>query len=75
LSCAKIREGIFDWPQMRKLMMNDIFTDTMIKIEEDAWNTFKEVVKKFLGNIKNTLYKQIARNMLDKFKLLGCNMT
>jgi hypothetical protein len=31
-------------------------------------------VKKFLGNIKDPLYKEIVRNMLDKFKILGCNM-
>jgi hypothetical protein len=75
LSQAKIREGIFDGPQIRKLMMDDdSFTDTMTEIEEDAWNAFKEVVKKFLGSIKVPLYKEIVRNMLDKFKLLGCNM-
>jgi hypothetical protein len=32
-------------------------------------------VKKFLGNIKDPLYKEIVINMLDKFKLLGCNMS
>jgi len=36
-------------------MMDDIFTDTMTEIEEDAWNAFKEVVKKFYGNIKDPL--------------------
>jgi hypothetical protein len=75
LSHAKIREGIFDGPQIRKLMMDDSFTDTVTEIEEDAWNGFKEVVKKFLGNIKDPLYKEIVRNMLDKFKLLGCNIS
>ena len=55
--------------------MDDSFTDMMTKIEEDAWNAFKEVVKKFLGNIKDPVYKEIERNMLDKFKLLGCNMS
>jgi hypothetical protein len=55
--------------------MDDSFTDTMPEIEEDAWNEFKEVVKKFLGNIKDPLYKEIVRNMLDKFKLLGCKMS
>jgi hypothetical protein len=74
LSHAKIREGIFDGPQIRKLVMDDSFTDTMTKTGEDAWNAFKEVVKKFLGNIKDPLYKEIVRNMLDKFKLLGCNI-
>jgi hypothetical protein len=47
----------------------------MTEIEEDAWNAFKEVVKKFLGNIKDPLYKEIVRNMLDNFKLLSCKMS
>jgi hypothetical protein len=55
--------------------MDDSFTDTMTEIEEDAWNEFKEVVKKFLGNIRVPLYKEIVRNMLDKFKILGCKMS
>ena len=75
LSHAKIREGIFDGPKIRKLMMDDSFTDTMTELEEDAWNAFKEVVKKFPGNIKNPLYKETVRNMLDEFKLLGCKMS
>ena len=75
LSYVKIREEIFDGPQIRRLMMDDRFTDTLTEIEEDAWNAFKEVVKKFLGNIKGRLYKEIVRNMLDKFILLGCNMS
>jgi hypothetical protein len=79
LSHAKIREEIFDGPRIRKMMMDEIYTDTMTEIEEDAWNAFKKVVKKFLGNIKNPLYvpsyKEIVRNMLDKFKLLCCNMS
>jgi hypothetical protein len=75
LSHAKIREGIFDGPQIRKLMMDDNFTDTMTEIEEDAWIAFKEFVKKFLGNIKDPLYKETVRNMLDKFKLFGCNLS
>ena len=71
----KLEEEIFDGPQIHKLMMDNSFTDTMTEIEEDTWNAFKEVVKNFLGNIKGPLYKQIVRNMFDKFKLLGCNMS
>ena len=55
--------------------MDDSFTDMMTEIEEDAWNAFKEVVKKFLGDIKDPLYKETVWNMLDKFKLLSCNMS
>jgi hypothetical protein len=63
---------MFDGSQIRKMMMeDDSFTDAMTEIEEDAWTALKEFVKKFLGNIKNPLYKEIVRNMLDKFKLSG----
>ena len=55
-------------------MINDSFTGTMTEIEEDAWNAFKDV-KKFFGNLKDPLYKEIVRNMLDKLKLLGCKMS
>jgi len=75
LSHTKIREGIFDGPQIPKLMMDNSFTDTMTEIEEDALKAFKEFVKKFLGNVKDPPYKETVRNMLDKFKLLGCNMS
>jgi hypothetical protein len=67
LSHAKIREGIFDEPQIRKLMMDESFTDKMTEIEQDEWNAFKEVVKKFLG-IKDPLYKETVTNILDKLK-------
>jgi hypothetical protein len=56
-------------------MMDDSFTDTMTEIEKDAWNAFKEVVKKFLGNIKDSLYKETVRNILEKFKPLGCSIS
>ncbi|XP_066993027.2 3'-5' exoribonuclease 1 isoform X1 [Anabrus simplex] len=56
-------------------MKDKIFTDTMTKIEKEAWNVFKDVVTKFLGNIKDPQYKEIVRKMLVKFKELGCNMS
>jgi hypothetical protein len=51
-------------------MMDDRFIDTMTEIEEDTWNAFKEIVKKFLGNIEDPLYKETVRNMLDEFRRL-----
>ncbi|KAJ4438079.1 hypothetical protein ANN_14018 [Periplaneta americana] len=51
---------------------NAVFT--MKETEESALNAFKEVVKKFIGNVKDPLYKEIVENMLDKFKVFGCNM-
>jgi hypothetical protein len=58
LSHAKIREGISDGPQIRKLIMDNSLTHTITEIGEDAWNAFKEVVKKFLGN-KDPLHREL----------------
>jgi hypothetical protein len=59
-SHVKIREGIFDGPQILKLMMDDSFTDTMTEIEEDAWNAFREVVKKnFLATSRSLYTKKL----------------
>jgi hypothetical protein len=46
-------------------MDDDSFTDMMTVIEKDAWNAFKEVVKKFLANIKDPLYKETFWSSLN----------
>jgi hypothetical protein len=45
LSEAKVKEGIFDGQQIRQLMKDTAFTDTMSDIELRAWNAFKDVLR------------------------------
>ena len=47
----------------------------MYKTEENAWKSFKEVVKHFLGNRKSPDYENIVDDMLNNFHKLGCNMS
>jgi hypothetical protein len=70
LSDAKLREGIFVGPDIRKLLPDDLFEMTMKTVEKEAWNAFKEIIAKFLGNYKDPNYKQIVEKMLEKFKPL-----
>jgi hypothetical protein len=72
LSEAKVKEGMFDGPQIRQLMKDTAF---MSDIELQAWNAFKDVVKKFLGNSKDPQCENIVGNMLEKLQILGCNMS
>jgi hypothetical protein len=53
LSDAKLKEGIFVGPDIRKLLSDVLFETTMKTVERGAWNTFKEVIAKFLGNYKD----------------------
>jgi hypothetical protein len=71
LSEVKVKEGMFDGPQIRQLMKDTAFTDTMSDIELQAWNAFK----KFLGNVKDPRYEKIVGNVLEKLQILGCNIS
>ena len=74
ISDVKLNAGIFDGPQIRKLLNGDKFTDSMNNREQAAWISFKEVIKNFLGNFKSNNYKKIVINMLQKFQEQGCRM-
>lgn len=72
---AKLKEGIFVGPQIRKLLTDSEFEKTMNDCEKEAWLSFKCVVENFLGNKKDPNYKIIVADMLEKLRLLGCNMS
>lgn len=75
LSEAKLKEGVFVGPDIRKMMFDCNFEAKMTTKEKEAWISFKQVVTKFLGNVKDPNYELIVANMIDKFKNLGCLMS
>lgn len=75
LSEAKIREGVFVGPQIRKLLHDDEFLCVLHGKEKAAWLAFKSVVDNFLGNNRSDNYNEIVENLLLKYKSLGCNMS
>jgi len=75
LSSAEINEGIFDGPQIKFLMRDNNFLESLNTTKKEAWLSFKDVVRNFLGNKKNKNYKQIVAHMLIKFRKLGYLMS
>jgi hypothetical protein len=73
LSQVKVKEGLFDGPQIWQLIRDSTFTNSMIDLELQAWDPFNEVIAKFLGNFKDPQYKQTVKTMLEKLQALGCN--
>ena len=71
----KNKAGVFDGPQIRKLMRDEHFTSSINNMEKRAWNSFVTVVKNFLGNKKAENYKDLIQTLLKNFHLLGCNMS
>lgn len=75
LSMEKLKAGIFDGPQIREVMKDSHFQDSMNNAEADAWSSFTLVVRNFLGNHKADNYSELVENMLSSFRQLGCIMS
>ena len=47
----------------------------MNSLEKNAWISFADVIKNFLGNVKAINYVEIVEIMLKSFESLRCNMS
>lgn len=74
ISDAKLIEGIFDGPQIRKMFRDSKFVKKMNHAEKAAWISFQNVAKYFLGNHKSDNYEQIVYELVKNFGNLDCNM-
>ena len=52
LSIEKIKASVFDVPQIWQLIKDEHFIGTMSELKKNAWLSFKDVVKNFLGNTR-----------------------
>ena len=75
ISDAKIKEGIFVGPQIRKLFQDVEFDKNLNTVEKTAWLSFKRICKDFLGNRKSENYQEIVNDLLTSYKAMGCNMS
>ena len=71
----KLKAGIFDEPDIRKLMQDENFIFSMNLYEADAWWGFVGVVQNFLGNRTAANFEEVVQNMLDAYQRLGANMS
>ena len=69
-SDPKLKEEIFDGPQIRKLLKDDVFVTKMILTEKKAWHDYKNVVEQFPGNVKSRKWKKQISKMVHSFKKL-----
>ncbi|GBL84988.1 hypothetical protein AVEN_42236-1 [Araneus ventricosus] len=74
LSEAKLKEGVFVGPGIRKMMKDENFEIKMETNERKAWDSFKLGITSFFGNKKKYNYKSIVEEMIKNFKILSCSM-
>ncbi|UYV82854.1 hypothetical protein LAZ67_22001095 [Cordylochernes scorpioides] len=75
ISDAKIKEGIFVGPQIRELLQDGNFQNSLNEVEAAALNSFRNVCKHFLGSVKVENYRDIVIDLLLSYKALGSNMS
>ena len=56
-------------------MKNTDFDNCLNFLEKAAWQSFKDVTKYFLGNMKSAEYSLLIDKLLSTYKQLGCNMS
>ena len=66
----KLKAGIFDGPDLRKLMQDENFIYSMNPREVDAWWGFVGVVQNFLCNRKAANFVQLVQSILDAYQHL-----
>jgi len=75
LSEAKIKEGVFVGPQIRKVIKDPNFDETLDETELHAWKALKSVISNFLGNTRDPNYLKMVEDLLQAFKKMGCHMS
>ena len=75
LSIEKLKAVVSDGPQIRKLVDDPCFVNSMNSLEKNAWISFVDVIKNFLGNVKAINYVEIVEKILKSFESLRCNMS
>ena len=79
MTIEKLKNGIFDGPDIRKLIKDQNFITSMNKLESKMWRSFVAITKNFLGNKKlvvNLTNKiSLVQNMLDHYRDIGTNMS
>lgn len=75
LSDAKLKEGIFVGPQIRKILKDKKFHQTLSNVELAAWKSFKTIVSEFLGNRKIETYEKLVKELLEHYCKMGCRMS
>ena len=71
----KLKASVFDSPQIRQLINDEDFINSMSEPEECAWRAFVDVVRNFFGNRKADDYEELVSRLLGSYQQLGSNMS
>ena len=72
---AKLKQGIFVGPEIRKLIKDEELKTKLNAKKLAAWEAFKLVEQNFLGKHKAANCKEIVNKMLNAYQEIGARMS
>ena len=72
---AKIKEGGFVGPHIRRLFRDEMFNRLLQGDVKKAWDTFRLVSSNFHGDMRAENYKELIEEILSLYHKLGCSMS
>ena len=74
-SMEKIKAGIFHGPQIRELIKDTSFNDTLNPAELSASLSLKSVIANLLGNHGSSQYWKVFDELMENFRQIGALMS
>ena len=75
LTDTKLEAGVITGSEIRSVINNSSFPATLNEMELEAWSSFVNVVKNFLGIHKAENHHQLVPNMLKSYEGMECQMS
>ena len=75
LSTEKLKARVFDGPDIRKLLKDAGFINSMDDLVKRTWCSFVDVVKNFLRNNRAVNYEELIEKMLKCYHEIGANVS
>jgi hypothetical protein len=75
ISEAKLKEGIFNGPQINKLIEDHDFSTKLNDTERRDWEVFENVHRNFLSTEKVENYGEILQDLISSYSAVGCSMS
>ena len=75
LTEPKVKGGIFVRSQIRRMLASEELEEQMFDLERNAWQAFRIIVERFLGNHRRDDYALVVSNLIENYEKLGCRMS
>ena len=75
ISESKVKGGVFEGPQIRRVLASEELEGQMFDMERNASQAFRMTVQGFLGKHRRNDYAMLVSNLIKSYEKLSCRMS